>query len=136
MNEHLKQVARRGRGKQDKAQKSLWIDMFTEAIRDNPCGRVIVEGADGTPRTKPRKVSKHTAWVFELIGKTEEWQFSTVLNLDKDEGAIRFTHTLKWCVAKLKKEKDLFTKGTFDLCRARLHNLVSGDFIMVAVLLS
>jgi hypothetical protein len=133
MNEELKKVATRGRGKGDKAHKALWIDAFTTAIRTNPCGTVILEGTDGKPKPEEREFSKRTAWAFELM-KTDEWGYSTVLNLDKVDGAVRFTHTLRWCMEKLKKDRDLFTKGTFDRCRARLHNLVSGDFIMIAVL--
>jgi hypothetical protein len=133
----LRKAARKGRGKVAQAQKALWLDAFKGVIRTNPCGTVLIEGADGKPRTESREFTKKNAWAFELLDKSgQEWQYATALNLDKSGGAIRFTHTLKWCMAKLKRDEDLFTKGTYDKCRARLRNLVGDDFIMIAVLLS
>jgi hypothetical protein len=36
---------------------------------------------------------------------------------------------------KLRAEREFFEKGTFDKCNVRIHNLVTGDILMAAVLL-
>jgi hypothetical protein len=136
MNEELKKVAQRGRGKRDKILKGLWIDAFTDAIRTDPCGTILFESPDGKAQPAKREYTKKNAWVFEGLDEgAVDWGFITVLNLDKAAGAIRLTHTLNWCMAKLKSDRDLFTKGNLDRCRTRLRNLVTGDILMVAVLI-
>jgi hypothetical protein len=133
----LRKAATKGRGKDAKERNNLWIDAFTQVIQTNPAASVVVE-AGNRPRIEPREPNKRTGWMFEvMINGT--WQFSTVLNFDKEKGQgqpdrIRFTHTLRWCMSKLKKEADLFKKGTYDKCLARVRNVVTGQFVMVAIL--
>jgi hypothetical protein len=112
-----------------------WLDAFEEAVRTNPCGTVLVEGADGNPKTEPRPFTKKNAWAIEGLSKDgATWDFLTFFNTDKSGRALRFTHTIKWCMDKVRSERDAFVKGTFDKCRVRLHNLVSDEIIMVAIL--
>lgn len=130
----LRRSATRGKGKEAKEASSLWVNTFEEVIRTNPCGIVLVEDAQGRPKKKERPFTKKTAWAIETYDKGE-WKFTTFFNLDKTAGAIRFTHTVKWAMDKLRAEREFFDKGTFDRCNVRLRNLVSNDIIMAAILL-
>jgi hypothetical protein len=133
----LRRTAVKGVGKVKKAERLDWMHAWDQVVKTNPCGLVLREDGKGQPVIEERKYTKKTGWVIELLSKDTDpmWEFSVFLNLDKAGGLIRFSHTVKWCLDKVQREKDHFTKGKLDKCRARLHNLVTDDIIMVAVLL-
>lgn len=133
----LRKAATHSRGKEAQAKNLLWTDAIEDAIKTNPCGIVLTEGGDGKPRQATRPFSKRNAWVIELQGKDGKWGFAIYFNLQKSGSEFRFSHTVKWCMDKLKSEADLFKKdpGRFDKCLTRVHNLVTDDVIMAAILI-
>ena len=133
----LRRTAVKGVGKVRKAERLEWMQAWDHVIKTNPCGLVIREDGKGMPAIEERSFNKKTAWVIELLSKDAEpvWEFSVFLNLDKAGGLIRFAHTVKWCLDKVQREKDHFTQGKLDKCFTRIHNLVTDDIIMAAVLL-
>ena len=97
----LRKAAKKNRGKESKAKNVLWIDAIEEIVRTNPCGGILVEGADGKPRPGTRPFTKRNAWVIELMGKDGKWGFAIYFNLDKNGSTFSFSHTVKWAMAKL-----------------------------------
>jgi len=133
----LRKAAKKNRGKESKAKNVLWIDAIEEIVRTNPCGGILVEGADGKPRPGTRPFTKRNAWVIELMGKDGKWGFAIYFNLDKNGSTFSFSHTVKWAMAKLQQDKEYFQKDPqrFDKCLTRIRNLVTDDVIMAAILI-
>lgn len=132
----LRAAATKNRGKKDAQEKLEWIKAIDDAITQNPCATALVEGSDGHPTVKPRAYTKKNAWIAEMQNaETGEWRFFMMLNLEKSGNTIRFSHTLKWCMEKLKEEKDFFEKKTWDKCNTRLRNYVTNDVVLAAVLI-
>lgn len=132
----VRKAIRKGRGKDDQAEKQQWISVIEDAIKNNPCGTILKEDKDGHPIVEARAVNKRIAWVIEVLGKDDQtWEYNTYLNLDKSGSSMKFTHAVKWCMEKLKAEHEYFEKGTFDKCKTRLRNLQDNSIIMAAVLI-
>lgn len=123
------------RGKETQRKIASWFDAFEEVIRENPCGIKISEGRDGLPRAMKRKTTPRSAWVVEIFDpKKETWEFSMFFNIDKADTWMRFTHTMAWCLSRLKAEKEFFDNGNYDKANCRVRNVMTSEFIHAAVL--
>lgn len=134
----LRKAMTKGVGKATGRKRLQWDDMWNQLIATDPCGLFLREGEKGEPIITTRTYTKRNAWVIEMLDRdSRQWAYSVMLNLEKEVTTNNtfFSHTLKWCMDKIEREKRFFEEGTFDKCEARLHNLSDDAIVMVAVLI-
>lgn len=123
-------------GKTDaKATKEMttWTEVFANTIK-NPAGVTLREEEDGNPSITRKKSTVNAGWVIEVLDEKREWGYCLFLNLDKTNANMALTHTLKWCIARLREDNEYFESGPFEICDARLRNVVSDEIVLAAVL--
>lgn len=121
-----------------KKKVEKWYDAFKAALQEKPGGIILSEGPDGKPCLTERRVTPAVAWVIEVLNpENSRWEFSAFLNLDKKAKDIRFSHTMKWCLNRIKEERSYFEQGGngIDVGSGRLRNTVTGATVMAAILI-
>ena len=129
----------KNRGKARKQRMAEWMEDFSAIIHDKDLllTTAFRESGNHKPQRVSVKAAKRTAWAIQLFNpKTGKWKYSAFFNIDKspNDPLIHMTHTVKWCMDRVRAEKDYFTHDTFDKTLCRLYNYISEDIVMVAVL--